>query len=98
MSLEQSPVGGLRLSHKQWIDAMNGKDVENLEKFPVLPETREKFKEWLLSLNATLSLSEVTKTLIQDTIDARFGSRMKEAKGTGSRWEVLPLDSVIFGE
>lgn len=102
MSLEQSPAGGLRLSHKQWINLMKGKQVKNLEKFPVHPETREATSEWLLGLNAKLSLSESTKTLVQDTLDARFGSRKEETekgKGkeeSGPRWEVWPLDCILL--
>lgn len=103
MSLEQSPAGGLRLSHKQWIDIMKGKDFGNLERFPVPPEAREGVTRWLLGLNARLSTNEETKTLIQDVIDARFGRREEETdKGKGRagsnsdprRWTVLPLDSV----
>jgi len=98
MSLEQSPVGGLELSHKQWFDILRGRPVENLEKFPVSPEVRKRVTEWLQGLAIRLSMNEGTETLIQDIIDARFGGRKEETSDAGGensggvRMEVFELE------
>jgi hypothetical protein len=102
MSLEQSPVGGLRMSHKQWLGVMRDKNVESLESHPVPPEVQKKAINWLLGLNALFSLREETKTLVQDIIDARMGGEEEETKkkkeDNTSRWEVIPLESIDFAD
>jgi len=101
MSLEQSPVGGLGLSYKQWLDILRGKPVENLDKFPVSPEVRKRVTEWLQGLATRLSVNEGTETLVQDIIDARFGDMEEETSDTegesdgrhaGARMEVYALE------
>ena len=97
-------MGGLGLSHKQWIDLMQGKEIENLERIPAPQEVQDRAISWLRGLNAAFTSRDDTKTLIQDVIDARFGRReegiSKEEGETngGSRWEVWSLDSVDVAE
>ena len=73
MSMEQSPFGGLRLSPKQWYDVMRTGDVGDNESHPVPPEVQKEAINWMLSVDAALSLHEETKTVVQDIIDARMG-------------------------
>jgi len=98
MSLEQSPVGGLGLSYKQWLDILRGRPVANLDKFPVSPEVRKRTTDWLQGLNLTFFMNEGTETLVQDIIDAKFGSRKGETSGKegeaggDARMEACALD------
>ena len=87
MSLEQSPVGGLGLPYKHWLDILRGKPVEGLDKFPVSPEVRKRMTEWLHGLNLKFFLNEGTETLVQDIIDARFGGG-GEGETSGEEEEV----------
>ena len=88
------------MSYKQWLDILRGKPVEKLDKFPVSPEVRKKMTVWLQDLDARFSLDEDTETLVQDIINARFGSKgggTDKAKGkaamyAGDRMEVFELD------
>jgi hypothetical protein len=100
MSMEESPVGGLKLTRDQWLGAINENSVEGIEGVPVSPEVQKKVEEWLLGLHARLSMNKKTKTLAQDIIDTwvegrEEGTSEQEEETKGKhRWEVLPLDSI----
>lgn len=101
MSLETSPVGCLRLSHKQWMDMfVKKKHPENLETFPVPQEVWDWAFGLLFSLDTTLWLNEGTDTPIRDFVNVSFESKeegtkkTEEKRGSSSRWEVLPLEYI----
>ena len=101
--MEQSPVGGLRISHKKWCEVMKTGYFGNVESHPVPPEVQNKTIKWLLGLNAYFSLHEATKTMVQDIIDARMGGdegekKKSSKKASASRWEVVPLESLDLAE
>ena len=77
------------MPYKYWLDILQGKPVEGLDKFPVSPEVRKRMTEWLHGLNLRFFLNEGTETLVQDIIDARFGGGEGE---TGGREEEVDED------
>ena len=102
MSLEQSPVGGLKLTHKQWLDLLQGKPIdESIGGAPVSGEVQRKVTGWLLGLHSRFASNDDTKTILQDIIDARFGSReghvVEESRST-ERWEILPMDTITMAD
>ena len=82
LSLEQSPAGGLKYSHNQWITILKTGNTDCVGNFPVPPDVQERAIEWLLRVSTLLSLEK--KEIVQDTIDARLGRRKeKEATDKG---------------
>ena len=102
MSLEQSPVGGLKLTHKQWLEMLQGKPIDEcIGGAPVSGEVQRKVMGWLLGLHSGLASNDNTKTILQDIIDARFGSRegevVEESRST-DQWEILPMDTITMAD
>ena len=98
------------MSYKQWLSILKGKRTEEIKGFPVPPEARKEFADWLHNLHTKFSVNKDTESLIQNIIDAKFGKREEEETdptrggtrvevsmvGGRREWEVLPLDSVML--
>ena len=97
LSMEQSPAGGLGLSHKQWVNIIKGKDTGD-EGFPVSTEVVEPVMEWLHNLHKVLPANKGTETPVQDVV---FEDEKVESNGPGengggsSRWKEISLEDMI---